>query len=170
MSEDAHAYTVAAPSDAALLDLLLARNHQTFARLLTVVAQRHAIGTRLRHWSDISRCAHRIVEPTEPNGLQAVLDAVCEAAAVTQEEILGRCKRTHIAFARQLAMITYREVSGASSGSVGARFGRDHGTVLHAEHKVRDIYETCRESRRITNAVRARLELPPWKNTPPPIP
>ena len=170
MSEDAHPYTVAAPTDAALLDQMLARNHQTFARLLSVVAERHAIGTQLRLWGDISRSAHRIVAPTEPNGLQAVLDAVCDATAVTQEEVLGRSRRSHIALARQIAMILYREVSGASSGSVGARFGRDHGTVLYAEQKVRDFYDTCNETRRIIQAIRARLELPPWTRTPPPIP
>lgn len=71
-----------------------------------------------------------------------IIEIVGSQMEVSLEEINGRCREQRIALARQMAMVLAKEIMGLSSVQVGKAFGRDHGTVLHAERAIRNACET----------------------------
>jgi len=58
---------------------------------------------------------------------------------VENDEMLSDAKPRRVARPRQMAMTLARDLTGASAKLVGEQFGgRDHTTVLFAEHQVRE--------------------------------
>jgi chromosomal replication initiator protein len=86
-------------------------------------------------------------EPLDAAVIRAALDAgddkpvdrivarVAAAFAVTGKELLGPSRQRRALVPRQVAMLLARE-AGLSLPRIGAAFGRDHTTVLHACTKV----------------------------------
>lgn len=68
--------------------------------------------------------------------------AAAGAFTVPVDHVMGRTKTQPAAFARQVAFWLLCEVLGWSSCAVGKLVGRDHGTILHAVHRVNDICAT----------------------------
>jgi chromosomal replication initiator protein len=76
-------------------------------------------------------------QPTSrPADLAAILGRVTAAFGVTEKDLLGPRRLRAILVPRQVAMYLAREVGGLSLPRIGAGFGRDHTTVLHACRKV----------------------------------
>ncbi len=66
----------------------------------------------------------------------AIVKRVAAAFGVTEKELLGPSRLRRVLVPRQVAMYLCRAVGGLSLPRVGAAFGRDHTTVLHACRKV----------------------------------
>jgi hypothetical protein len=62
--------------------------------------------------------------------------AVCLRFKLTPERLRGRERMRKIARPRQMAMYLARELTDASLPKIGAHFGRDHTTVIHACTKI----------------------------------
>jgi len=77
----------------------------------------------------------------------AIIETVADAYGFTPSDLTARCRVQPLAFARQVAMFLCRELTDESLVSIGMAFeGRDHGTVIHACTRVRDV---CRQSARV---------------------
>ena len=66
----------------------------------------------------------------------AIVRRVAAAFGVTEKDLLGASRLRSVIVPRQVAMVLVRELCGLSLPRVGAVFGRDHTTVLHALRKV----------------------------------
>ncbi|MBA4064731.1 MAG: hypothetical protein C0501_13655 [Isosphaera sp.] len=76
-------------------------------------------------------------QPTSrPDDLAAIMGRVCVAFGVGERELLGPSRLRTVLVPRQVAMYLAREVGRLSLPRIGAAFGRDHTTVLHACRKV----------------------------------
>jgi chromosomal replication initiator protein len=71
--------------------------------------------------------------------IAAIQQAVAEFFGIRVEEMHAKRRTKGVAFPRQVAMYVAREMTDASLPRVGEEFGgRDHTTVMHACHRVRD--------------------------------
>ena len=59
--------------------------------------------------------------------------------SLTVEDLTGANRTANIALARQVAMYLCRDLTELSLPKIGALFGRDHTTVMHAYRKVSDM-------------------------------
>ncbi len=73
--------------------------------------------------------------------LAAIMKRVCAAFGITQKELLGPSRLRRVLLPRQVAMYLARELAGLSLPRIGAAFGRDHTTVLHACRKIEEAME-----------------------------
>jgi chromosomal replication initiator protein len=81
-------------------------------------------------------------QPTSSRpSLAIIMKRVAAAFSVTQKELLGPSRLRRVLLPRQVAMSLARELSGLSLPRIGAAFGRDHTTVLHACRKVEETME-----------------------------
>jgi chromosomal replication initiator protein len=70
-----------------------------------------------------------------PGGLEAVdriQDLTAEAFGLTRDDLLGPGRAAHLTWPRQVAMYLAREHTQETLPAIGARFHRNHTTVLHA--------------------------------------
>jgi chromosomal replication initiator protein len=76
-------------------------------------------------------------QPTS-NGrdVAGIVKRVAVAFGVTEKDLLGPSRLRRVMVPRQVAMYLAREVGRLSLPRVGAAFGRDHTTVLHAVRKI----------------------------------
>lgn len=76
-------------------------------------------------------------QPTSRDrGVDAIIRRVAAAFGVSEKELLGPSRLRGVLVARQVAMYLVRELAGLSLPRIGAAFGRDHTTVLHACRKI----------------------------------
>lgn len=71
--------------------------------------------------------------------------------------LYSRIRPEHIAWPRQIAMNFAAEYSGVGLVSVGAMFGRDHGTIIHAMKRVSDRCHTEPATEQNIEALRSRI-------------
>lgn len=72
-----------------------------------------------------------------------VLEIVADVFGTTKELILAnRRLEIHIADSRHAAMILCMDRFGWGVTNTGLLFGRDHGSVINAKRKVKDMLET----------------------------
>jgi len=69
--------------------------------------------------------------------LLLIVQRVVEEFRVPIEHVMSRRRTASIAWPRQIAMALARRHTNASLMEIGAYFGRDHGTVIHAVKRVR---------------------------------
>jgi len=65
-----------------------------------------------------------------------IVKRVAEAFDISEKDLLGPSRLRRVLIPRQVAMYLARQACGLSLPRVGAAFGRDHTTVLHAVRKV----------------------------------
>jgi chromosomal replication initiator protein len=86
---------------------------------------------------DVERVVAETGQPTSAGGdLSAILKRVAAAFGVSERDVLGPGRTRNVMVPRQVAMYVARAVAGLSLPRIGAFFGRDHTTVLHAVRKV----------------------------------
>lgn len=68
--------------------------------------------------------------------VSAIVERVAAAFGISTKELLGASRLRGVMRPRQVAMYLARELTGLSLPRLGAAFGRDHTTVLHACRKV----------------------------------
>ncbi|MFO0806550.1 MAG: helix-turn-helix domain-containing protein [Gemmataceae bacterium] len=74
--------------------------------------------------------------PAGRTDVNRVVKHVAAAFDISQKELLGGSRLKRVMWPRQVAMFLAREVCGLSLPRLGAAFGRDHTTILHACRKV----------------------------------
>lgn len=74
--------------------------------------------------------------PAGPGTVKRIIDRVAAAFGVKPKDVTGSCRQRAVLVPRQVAMYLTREVAKLSLPQIGAAFGRDHSTVLHAIRKV----------------------------------
>ena len=89
--------------------------------------------------------------------VERIVGRVAAAFGVTVRDVLGKSRLRDVLVPRQVAMYLAREVAKLSLPRVGAAFGRDHTTVLHACRKVADAVKRDAKLKRIVRELRAEL-------------
>ena len=86
--------------------------------------------------------------------LEAIQEAVCEAFAITRDELLSPSRAARLVWPRQVAMYLARENTDLTFPDIARRFGgRNHTTVMHAVKRTaerarrrdREAFDTVRE-------------------------
>jgi chromosomal replication initiator protein len=91
---------------------------------------------------DLPTVERILAETGQPTSGRTTLDAIIKrvvaAFNVTEKMLLGPSRLRNVLLSRQVAMYLARELVGLSLPRIGAAFGRDHTTVLHACRKIED--------------------------------
>jgi chromosomal replication initiator protein len=79
--------------------------------------------------------------------LEAIQDAVCDAFAITRDELLSPSRAARLVWPRQVAMYLARENTDLTFPDIARRFGRrNHTTVMHAVKRTADRLTSDREA------------------------
>lgn len=75
--------------------------------------------------------------------IDAIIRATSDHFKVGILDIIGQGRPPSIMMPRHIAMFIARELTGKSFPIIGRAFGdRDHTTVMHGHHKIRDLLES----------------------------
>ena len=153
------------PLDDELLEFLasnisssIRRLKGAFIRLATYAAmtegQRLTIeqAEELLHSQLAQECAARDIS------LESIQRTVASHFGITLTDILGEKRTRTVAEPRMIAMYLCRELTSNSSTEIGAAFGRNHATVLHAERKVPQLCAESESIRRSINQLKHQLQ------------
>ena len=77
--------------------------------------------------------------------MEAIIKRVVAVFGVTEKTLFGPSRLRNVLLSRQVAMYLARELVGLSFPRIGAAFGRDHTTVLHACQKIEEALRTNAE-------------------------
>ena len=92
--------------------------------------------------------------------VQDIINRVCTAFSVTEEEIVGRSRRKNIVEARQVVAYLSRKVLDMPLSSIGLHLGgRDHTTIMHAQRKVEGLIKKDKKFKRRVDIVYNELNL-----------
>ena len=86
-----------------------------------------------------------------------VIDRVAAAFAITPRELLGRGRLRPVLVPRMVAVALARELTGLSYPRLGAAFGRDHTTAMHACRRVAELVAADPELAGVVRRLRAEL-------------
>ena len=89
--------------------------------------------------------------------VKGIVERVSSAFGVKPRDVLGPCRQRSVLLSRQVAMYLAREVTKLSLPAVGAAFGRDHTTVLHACRKVAEAIQGDAKLKRTVGELKAEL-------------
>ncbi|MDX6657870.1 MAG: chromosomal replication initiator protein [Solirubrobacteraceae bacterium] len=93
--------------------------------------------------------------------IEAIQEAVCEAFAISHEELLSPSRSARLVWPRQLAMYLAREQTQLTLPDIGRHFGgRNHTTVMHAVRRTADKVATDREAFETVRRLTAHLAGP----------
>lgn len=94
---------------------------------------------------DAATVERTVAETGQPTSGSATVDAIIKrviaAFGITEKALLGTSRLRSVLLPRQIAMYLAREVVGLSLPRIGAAFGKDHTTVLHACRKIEDAVQ-----------------------------
>jgi chromosomal replication initiator protein len=89
-----------------------------------------------------------------------VIDLVAQHYRLSQEEILGDSRKSHVLVPRQVAMYLVRHELGASFEQIGTLFGgKNHTTVIHACEKVEKQLRRDKNLLRDINSIKKEMGL-----------
>lgn len=88
-----------------------------------------------------------------------VLEIVADYFKVTKSDLIGAVRRKEISMPRQVCMYLIRKELGSSYEQIGAEFGRNHTTVMHAFEKVVKLLRKDQKLVRDMNALKAEMGL-----------
>lgn len=94
--------------------------------------------------------------------VEAVIDTVCKANALTETQLLSKPRPEHLAWPRQIAMTLAHWLSDLTQPEIAVRFRRDHQTVRWAVRRVRDRVETSPKDAAQVNELTERIKQ--WQN------
>ena len=87
-----------------------------------------------------------------------VIETVCKFYKIKKEELLGKKRTKTIAEARQIAMYLCTEYLSIPLQSIGAMFGKNHGTVIYAKNKVVDDMKKSKKMEIEVNDLKQMIE------------
>jgi len=87
-------------------------------------------------------CIEVFVTPAESPSVTAerIVERVAKKYGVSTEDIYGRKRTKHIAFARATAIYIIRKITDMSFPSIGKIFDRDHSTIINAHQMIVDEF------------------------------
>ena len=112
--------------------------------------------TRVTAWSALNRrdidleTAERVLQDIAsaddpvPLGPDMIIRTTAQAFGFSVDDVLSSSRRQPLVLCRQVAMYLCRELTDLSLPKIGARFDRDHTTVLHSVDKVKRILRSDR--------------------------
>lgn len=148
--------------DDAVLDYLATRVRASSVRELEGALTRlQAIGALVGRPIDVP-LAEEAIDPLYPptedrTTAERIEEAVVTSLGVELRQIASPQRATRVVFARQVAMYLMRRRLGMSLGEIGARYGRDHTTVLHAVRAIDARAAGDPEVRRLVSALEEQL-------------
>ena len=88
-------------------------------------------------------CLEAFVTVAEPPSVTAerIVDRVAKKYGVSCDDIYGRKRTKHIAFARATAIYIIRKITDMSFPAIGKIFDRDHSTIISANQMIVDEFE-----------------------------
>ncbi len=89
--------------------------------------------------------------------VRRIVERVSAAFGVKSKDVLGPCRQRSVLVPRQVAMYLAREAAKLSLPAVGAAFGRDHTTVMHACRKVAEAIQGDAKLKRTVRELKAEL-------------
>lgn len=98
--------------------------------------------------------AHR---PVADPASEEVIRLVAAAYGLEPGLLRGPSRARHVVDARHLAMYLLRESAGLSFPALGAVFGRDHTTAMHAVQRMQAAVEGRPRLRQVVDGLRARM-------------
>ena len=90
--------------------------------------------------------------------IELIQRTVAEFFNLTIADLLGTRRTRNVAEPRMIAMALARELTTDSSTAVGAAFGRNHATILHAEKQVEQICARDEGMRRAVLQIKRKLQ------------
>ena len=92
--------------------------------------------------------------------MQDIINRVCAAFSVTEEEVVGQSRRKNIVEARQVVAYLSRKVLDMPLSSIGLHLGgRDHTTIMHSQRKIEDLIKKDKKFKRRVDIVYNELNL-----------
>jgi chromosomal replication initiator protein len=91
------------------------------------------------------------------DGVKDIVERVAAAFGVKPKDVLGPCRQRAVLVPRHVAMYLAREVVKLSLPAVGAAFGRDHTTVMHACRKIAEAIQDDAKLKRTVRELKAEL-------------
>ena len=109
---------------------------------------------------DLAREALDLIHHVDPRSItpERIISVVCEYMNIPREKLLTKKRTQDIAIPRQYAIYLCREMTNLSTTRIGAEFGRDHSTVMHACDKVSEMLETSVDTQRLIAAMKQKIE------------
>ena len=75
--------------------------------------------------------------------MEDIIQKVSNISSVSEDEIVGKSRKSEISEARQVSMYLSREIIGTALNNIGLFFGgRDHTTVIHAVNTITNKIES----------------------------
>jgi chromosomal replication initiator protein len=96
-------------------------------------------------------------KPWPPPEVAAIMAATCSVYGIDKEALLSHRRRRTASLPRHVAMYLARKHTRESLPAIGAYFGRDHTTVLHAVRKVADMLDRGALPQTIIAAIECRI-------------
>lgn len=90
--------------------------------------------------------------------IELIQRTVAEFFNLTIADLLGTRRTRNVAEPRMIAMALARELTPDSSTAVGAAFGRNHATILHAEKQVEQLCARDEGMRRAVLQIKRKLQ------------
>jgi chromosomal replication initiator protein len=90
--------------------------------------------------------------------IEEIQRTVAEFFNLSIADLLGSKRTKNIAEPRMVAMVLARELTTDSSTAVGAAFGRNHATILHAEKQVKLLCDKDENMRRSVAQIKRKLQ------------
>ena len=102
---------------------IIRRLYEIDARVQGLLKEAKNLRAQLPQWNDDEAFAR----------MYEIVESVARySRRYTATQILGKRRFSALSMARQLAMYLVRQATGFSYPRIGAFFGRDHSTVIHA--------------------------------------
>ena len=90
--------------------------------------------------------------------MEDIIQKVSNISSISEDEIVGKSRKSEISDARQVSMYLSREIIGASLNNIGLFFGgRDHTTVIHAVNTVTSKIESDTRIKNMLSLVKQEL-------------
>ncbi len=90
--------------------------------------------------------------------MEDIIQKVSNISSISEDEIVGKSRKSEISDARQVSMYLSREIIGTSLNNIGLFFGgRDHTTVIHAVNTVTSKIESDIRIKNMLSVVKQEL-------------
>ena len=90
--------------------------------------------------------------------MEDIIQKVSNISSISEDEIVGKSRKSEISDARQVSMYLSREIIGTSLNNIGLFFGgRDHTTVIHAVNTITNKIESDTRIKKMLSMAKQEL-------------
>ena len=90
--------------------------------------------------------------------MEDIIQKVSNISSISEDEIVGKSRKSEISDARQVSMYLSREIIGTSLNNIGLFFGgRDHTTVIHAVNTITNKIDSDTRIKKMLSMVKQEL-------------